>query len=147
MINLISGFQLSTRDPVDNRILLSKEEMKTVNDNQMPDKYFAVCKDDGLLYTYDKHKVISEENLTGKFTVYSNSKIESVSINGKVIPIGELNNVDIPLMGADTFGVAKSGKGLKSEAGILSIDFNAVDDKSIPFNKVDFGSLVLDAND
>jgi len=65
MIQIVQGFRVSTRDAVDNRILLSYEEMRSINVNQMPSKYFAVCKDDGELYLYDANATASE--LTGKF--------------------------------------------------------------------------------
>ena len=52
MISIVQGFKVMTRDAVDNRILLSKSEMRTINDSQMPEKYFAICKDDGKLYLF-----------------------------------------------------------------------------------------------
>jgi len=68
MIQIVQGFNVSTRDPVDNRILLSKDEMTRVNDNQMPEKYLAMCKDDGNIYVYDKANEVDET--TGKFRLY-----------------------------------------------------------------------------
>ena len=82
MIRVIQGFRLSTRDAVDSRLVLTKEQMRTMNDNQMPDKYFAVCLDDGLLYTYNKEAELDDlarsDSGTGKFKQYANDEIKVV---------------------------------------------------------------------
>lgn len=53
--------------PVDTRLILSKKEMRETNDNYFPDTYFALCKDEGHFYLYNKNSVPNEE--TGKFTL------------------------------------------------------------------------------
>lgn len=53
--------------PIDDTFVLSKAEMAAVVDTKMPEKYFAVCKDDGKFYLYDKDATPSAE--TGKFAV------------------------------------------------------------------------------
>lgn len=53
--------------PIDDKFVLSKEEMLAVSDTVMPEKYFSVCTDDGKLYVYDKSATASAE--TGKFSV------------------------------------------------------------------------------
>lgn len=65
MINLMQGFNIGSAVAVDSRLLKSKAEMVAVNDNVMPDKYMAICTEDGLLYLYDKAAVPND--LTGKF--------------------------------------------------------------------------------
>lgn len=53
--------------PVDTRLILTKKEMREANDNYLPDTYFALCKDEGHFYLYNKK---SEPNAdTGKFTL------------------------------------------------------------------------------
>ena len=52
MLKSIQGFELKTREAIDNRLVLSKLEMLNINDNQMPEKYFAICTDDGYLYIF-----------------------------------------------------------------------------------------------
>lgn len=145
MIQIVQGFRVSTRDAVDNRILLTKAEMRTINDNQMPDKYFAVCKDDGTLYLYDKAREITNDSETGKFEQFSASKIESISIDGVELPIVS-KNVDLPTATADRYGMIMTGRGLKSENGVVTLDFNTLDDGAIPFEKVNFEGVVIDAN-
>lgn len=143
MIQIIQGFKVSTRDAVDNRLLLSKAEMVVVNDNQMPEKYFTVCKDDGTLYLYDKSATPSAE--TGKFTQFSASKIESITVNGNVLPISN-KNVDLPLATAESHGLILPGKGLKTENGILTLDFNTLDDAAIPFSKINWEGSIIDGS-
>lgn len=53
--------------PVDTRLVLSKKEMRETNDNYFPATYFALCKDEGHFYLYNKNSVPNEE--TGKFTL------------------------------------------------------------------------------
>lgn len=53
--------------PVDTRLVLTKKEMKEANDNYLPDTYFALCKDEGHFYLYNKNNESNEE--TGKFTL------------------------------------------------------------------------------
>lgn len=55
--------------PVDTRLVLSKKEMREINDNYLPDTYFALCKDDGHFYLYKKDAELTEE--TGKFILIS----------------------------------------------------------------------------
>lgn len=142
MIQIIQGFELLTREAVDNRLVLSKAEMLSVNDNQMPDTYFAVCSDDKKLYVYNKDSNPSKE--TGKFTLYKNgSTIESISINGVELPI-ENFNVDLPIATASKYGFSMPGYGITAVDGKYSIDFNAIDDGSIPAEKINWENVVID---
>lgn len=53
--------------PVDTRLVLTKKEMREANDNYLPDTYFALCKDEGHFYLYNKNSEPNET--TGKFTL------------------------------------------------------------------------------
>jgi hypothetical protein len=55
--------------PVDTRLVLTKKEMREANDNYLPDTYFALCKDEGHFYLYNKNSEPNE--ITGKFTLIS----------------------------------------------------------------------------
>ena len=149
MISVVQGFKVMTRDAVDNRILLSKSEMRKINDSQMPEKYFAICKDDGKLYLYDKSRVVAATlaegdtgESTGKFTLFSAGTIESISVNGVKLPIADMN-VELPLITNAQFGLAKAGKGISANEGVISIDFNAVDDESLSYKKVNFNGATI----
>ena len=74
-INLPSGFNITTIEAVDSRILLTKEQMKNMVDAKMPDKYFCVCLDDSNLYIYNKNATPNE--VTGKFTSFNSDSITS----------------------------------------------------------------------
>lgn len=69
MIPLIEGFSPETAEPIDSRILLTKEEMKSMDDNIMPDTYFSVDIDTGDIYLYSKTN--TEDPETGKFRLYA----------------------------------------------------------------------------
>ena len=67
-IKLPQGFDILSKAPVDVRLVLTKEQMRDSGETLkkvMPEKYFAVCKDDGEFYIYDKLGEFSEE--TGYF--------------------------------------------------------------------------------
>lgn len=68
-IKLPQGLNITSTDPVDLRVLLTKEEMKSMPDATMPSVYLALCKDDGLLYIYNKSNSIDASS--GKFRLYS----------------------------------------------------------------------------
>ena len=61
MIKLIQGFDIGSPLPIDGRILLSRSEMEKCctkgsdEYNTMPDRYFTICEEDGLLYLYKKN--------------------------------------------------------------------------------------------
>lgn len=142
MISIVQGFKMMTRDAVDNRILLTTEEMKTINDSQMPEKYFAICKDNGRLYLYDKSRELNGDEETGKFVKFAEGAINSISINGNEIPITDAN-IDLPLITKDGFGLAKPGNGIGVEDGEIFIDFNSLDDESMSFKKINFAGASI----
>ena len=84
MIILPQGFKVLSSEPMDARILLTKEEMKNINQNIMPDIYFALCKDDGKLYLYNKNN--SFNDVTGYFSLYE-SQIYADSITQEDIDL------------------------------------------------------------
>jgi len=64
-IKLPSGFVVTTQEPIDFRLVLTKEQMRTTIDERMPDNYFALCPDDNCIYYYDKNNTVDVQ--TGKF--------------------------------------------------------------------------------
>ena len=76
-IQLPQGFKIGSVEPIDSRIVLTKAEMLSMKDNIMPEKYFAICKDDDKVYLYSKSN--SVDSVTGKFRVYGMSE-EDLSI-------------------------------------------------------------------
>lgn len=75
-------YQISA--PVDTRLVLTKKEMINANDSYLPETYFALCKDDGHFYLYNKQ---AEANaFTGKYTLIT----DIVEYNIKSIDGGEI---------------------------------------------------------
>ena len=62
-------FDVRSANPIDVRLLLTKAQMLAINDNMMPENYFAICSDDGKLYLYDKSATAGAE--TGKFSEFA----------------------------------------------------------------------------
>jgi hypothetical protein len=74
-------FLIQAGVPVDTRLVLTKYEMRNVVDTYQPEVYFALCKDDGHFYLYNKQAEVSEE--TGKFTLITDSfKPYNITIDG-----------------------------------------------------------------
>lgn len=74
-INFPNGFRITSQEPIDIRLVLTKAEMKATVDARMPETYMAVCKDDGQLYIYKSTNSVDE--VTGKFRIY---EIDSSSL-------------------------------------------------------------------
>lgn len=55
------GFRIPSREPVDERLVLTKEQMKAVDAKKMPDLYMVLCKDDKRFYLYDKESEPDED--------------------------------------------------------------------------------------
>lgn len=73
---------------VDTRMILTKAEMREVIDDEMPETYFALCKDEGHFYLYNKNNEINEE--TGKFRLIVDEVVEQIiSIDGGEILAAE----------------------------------------------------------
>jgi hypothetical protein len=68
--------------PVDTRLVLTKKEMKEANDNYLPDTYFALCKDEGHFYLYNKNSEPNPE--TGRFTLILD-RVDSSIDGGEII--------------------------------------------------------------
>ena len=77
-INVNAGFAVGAGVPIDERLVLTQAEMLAINENTMPDVYFATCKDDGKLYLYNKNN--SFNDITGYFSLYeSQPYIDSIT--------------------------------------------------------------------
>ena len=66
-INLGGGFQIGSKQPIDDRLIMTKSEMINVNENIYPDVYMCVCSDDGAIYTFNINNEANDE--TGKFRI------------------------------------------------------------------------------
>lgn len=90
-IKLPQGFDIQSRQAIDNRLVLSKADMLAVVDRFMPSKYIAVCLDDGKFYLYDKDTTsISEE--TGKFKLIDEQVLNNIRFTALESTVGDENS-------------------------------------------------------
>lgn len=105
MIKLIQGFDVSSPLPIDGRIILSREEMASINDNIMPDKYFCICEEDGLLYLYDKNAEVGDNGKFYKAVPEKTSEIENNGngdlVEGQSDPFDTVASVDAKVAALD----------------------------------------------
>lgn len=69
LINVSTGFHIGSPVAIDDRLVLSKENMRTIEDGLMPDIYFALCRDDNKIYVYKRTNTIDSK--TGRFRISS----------------------------------------------------------------------------
>ena len=75
MISTGTGFKVLSRDSIDERFILSKDQMLNINEAVQPENYFCVCTDDSMLYVYNVNNPVDAE--TGKFRkVGSNENVD-----------------------------------------------------------------------
>lgn len=82
MIPTAAGFSIGSSDAIDDRLVLSKAQMKSANDNVFPQVYISLCTDDGMLYLYNKSNEVDET--LGKFRLFDAGKIDVIKLNGEV---------------------------------------------------------------
>lgn len=66
-IPLNLDFEMGVAKPIDSRLVMTKAQMASVNDDVMPSVYGCWCSEDGRFYIYDKRNVTVVE--TGKFVL------------------------------------------------------------------------------
>lgn len=86
-VTLPAGFNVGTPDPIDNRLVLTKAQMKTINPVGMPDVYLTVCKDDGKIYLFNQENEIDE--VLGKFRIFDVDSVLAKLEEGDGISISE----------------------------------------------------------
>lgn len=67
-LNFSNGFNITSNEPIDSRIIKTKAEMKALTPPQqkrMPSIYFCLCSDDNKFYLFDINHADDPE--TGKF--------------------------------------------------------------------------------
>jgi hypothetical protein len=80
-------FLFQVASPADTRMILTKAEMKSMAATYMPEVYFALCKDDGHFYLYNKANAIDEE--TGRFTIITDFIEKTIKVvdGGEIVPL------------------------------------------------------------
>ena len=134
MINFPNGFRITSQEPIDSRLVLTKAEMKASIDARMPDVYLAVCKDDGKVYLYNKNNEV--DDVTGKFRLQEAEISEqglSLKLPGALADM--LNNQERP-----------SGLVVDSEGNIsvsLDSDFLEIG----PDNHITFSDFIIQSGE
>ena len=101
-IDLATGFNIGSKDVIDERQVLTLEQMKNLDETIYPDNYFAICKDNGKLYIFNASNEIDEE--TGKFrkvssnesvdpSIFQKSNDDSLMTEDKTI-VGAINELE-----------------------------------------------------
>ena len=101
-INLGGGFQIGSKQPIDDRLIMTKSEMINVNENIYPDVYMCVCSDDGAIYTFNKNNESNAE--TGKFRMIEggNDTGEDVDLTGLFMTNDEVTTMLDGIFGIST---------------------------------------------
>ena len=84
-VNFSSGFNITSNEAVDQRIIKTKAEMRSMSPAdlaRMPDKYFCMCADDGQIYFYDKESGFKPE--TGYFTAFDSTVADDIKNSEEV---------------------------------------------------------------
>ena len=82
MISTGTGFKVLSRDSIDERFILSKDQMLNINEAVQPENYFCVCTDDSMLYVYNVNN--PEDPETGKFRKVGSNESVDTSIFQKI---------------------------------------------------------------
>lgn len=100
MITFPNGFKITSKEPVDNRLVLSKEEMRNAVKATLPDVYFTICTDDNQLYVYNVNNQI--DDTTGKFRLANAEILKAIAElgsqladNNSIIYLDDLNKLSI----------------------------------------------------
>ena len=102
MISTGTGFKILSRDSIDERFILSKEQMLNTNEAVQPETYFCVCTDDSMLYVYNVNNPMDPE--TGKFrkvgsnenidqTIFQKINDDTLTTDDKTV-VGAINELD-----------------------------------------------------
>ena len=147
-----SGFQITSKQPIDTRLILSKAEMYTeryASDQTviaLPDHYMCVCKDDNQVYVYDSHNAVLAG--TGKFrpapgvTAGDGIKVEDSKVS---IDLNDNEPTAIRLRNAvekvENGNIYQAGQGIDIENKEISLDLSAGEGIEINGNKISIQDL------
>lgn len=113
---IADSFERGGAFPIDKDLVMTKAQMRSVNDNVMPNAYFTVCEDDGQLYLYRKTNTVDGE--TGKYRLQKGG-VESVFVSVDTLPdTGEVDKIYL---------VPNSGSG-----GNVKDEYVWVEDDTLP---------------
>lgn len=130
-----NGFTVGSSSAVDRRILLTKEEMVTAEDNYMlPDQYFAICSDNGKLYLFNVDN--DPNNETGKYREVNEEAFKEIAKkvdkeDGKSL----ISDLDIEKLSGIASGATKAeASDINGNIKINGQDINVFDSSTIEGN-------------
>ena len=89
---LSDGFEILARAAVDSRLILTKEQMRSMSKSNMPSIYLCICSEDKKLYIFDDSIATADiDPATGRFRPrvnylnFSSSEESQNSINATII--------------------------------------------------------------
>ena len=165
-VNFSSGFNITSNEAVDQRIIKTKAEMRSMSPAdlaRMPDKYFCMCADDGQIYFYDKEGDLKPE--TGYFTAFDSTVADDIknseevqsALTGNIVKnIGESEvakkiGVGVPTLVDMIKELTKPGRDIREEMPkpVLRSDLLSLEDlkegmvlSGVVRNVIDFGAFV-----
>lgn len=72
-IKLATGFNIGSKDLIDDRLVLTKEQMLNINEAVYPDHFFSLCSDDNKIYVFDVNNDALDPEV-GKFKLYASGE-------------------------------------------------------------------------
>lgn len=88
-INFPTGFNTTSNEPIDSRLILTKAQMYNAHiDLAMPDTYFAICSDDDRIYIYKSSN--SVDTYTGKFRLLT-----------KNLPVTDNKTIEVEVLSSE----------------------------------------------
>lgn len=107
-ISINTGFNMGSGQPIDSRNIISKVDMRSINENVWPEVYYTTCKDDGKLYVFNKAN--EPNNETGKFRLVIDDALTNVDMQ-----------IGTDITSTQDVGLLPSGTTIKSTTTVKDI--------------------------
>lgn len=133
------GFTVEAYEPIDNRLILTKEQMKTAHeDMSLPDNYFAFCIDDNSWYEYSyaREEAGDLDPETGYYRLVPSGLVNDVLVNGVSVVEDKIAKVEV----IDDVKVDGSSV---VEDGVANIDLSDKQDKLTAGDKIKIENNVI----
>lgn len=72
-IKISTGFSIGSKDLIDDRLVLTKDQMLNINEAIYPDHFFSLCSDDNKIYVFDVNNDVLDPEV-GKFKLYASGE-------------------------------------------------------------------------
>lgn len=125
-IKISTGFSIGSKDLIDDRLVLTKDQMLNINEAIYPDHFFSLCSDDNQIYVFDINNDVLDPEV-GKFKLYSSGEggitIDDVTPSTSTVyssqkiedKIGKVGNGEVSSTGLYKYIDEKVGNGSITE--------------------------------